>query len=302
MNKDAPASRSERRQAKAHKKANESARSKSPKPTKIHVEKSTEVKPVARRRKVDGVTIVLRSVVGAMVAAVLVFGTLAAVELYASLDAPAQEHAAEVLKSVPTKESEDAASTADEGADDGSAAKEVAAKRKAAPDPKDATAGQAFGSISSPLLGTQPIVKSDQTSNQATQEIIDTGVVAAYESLANPGEIGNFAVTGHRITHGSVFKEATNLRVGDEITATTNDGTFTYRVIREAVSTHDADNSMLDSNPLGSVANDDRALMTLITCGQLWEGKWIDGKWRTIREVVVLELVEPEKEQGPAAE
>ncbi|MEQ6903316.1 class E sortase [Nocardioides sp. YIM 152588] len=51
-----------------------------------------------------------------------------------------------------------------------------------------------------------------------------------FAETALPGEIGNFAVAGHRATHGEPFADLDRLVEGDEIYVETTDGWFTYQV------------------------------------------------------------------------
>ncbi|GAA4768165.1 sortase domain-bontaining protein [Citricoccus nitrophenolicus] len=226
-------------------------------------------------------------VMGAVVLIALALTAVAALNISGIMkqandtDAPAQAHAAQVRDSVQAR--------LDAGREAESADRVAIETTEAPlPSPDEAEAGEEFGLISSPWFGTQPVAKSFVDSAQETQALIDTGVVAAYDSRENPGEIGNFVVTGHRITHGSVFNQAVYLSIGDEVKVETSEGTFTYEVIQEAYRTNPDDNSMLDSNPLGKEANVDRALMTLITCGE-----WMTDH----REIIVLELVESEESE-----
>jgi sortase A len=43
-----------------------------------------------------------------------------------------------------------------------------------------------------------------------------------------PGQIGNFALAAHRITHGEPFRQMPALRPGDEVIVETSDATYTY--------------------------------------------------------------------------
>lgn len=51
-----------------------------------------------------------------------------------------------------------------------------------------------------------------------------------YPGTAMPGQVGNFAVAGHRTTHGAPFFRIGELRAGDVITAQVAGATYTYRV------------------------------------------------------------------------
>lgn len=247
--------------------------------------------PTPRRKngkaRLDARTIARRSVATLCLASALGFGGYAAYQAFGT-DAPAQAHAADVLNSITTQVV--ASETGGEGQAGRAAISTIAPE---VPSAVDAEAGEAFGTISHPLFGPQPLVKSDRRSTEATQALIDTGVVAAYESRENPGEPGNFAVIGHRITHGSVFNRAPELREGDVVKVETADATFTYRVIREAFRVEPDEPSILapmngkEPSILSWLDDDyknkeDAVLMTLITCGD-----WMTNH----REVIVLELV-----------
>ena len=45
-----------------------------------------------------------------------------------------------------------------------------------------------------------------------------------------PGQIGNFALAGHRVTHGEPFRGMPDLRPGDEVIVETSDATYTYEL------------------------------------------------------------------------
>jgi sortase A len=51
-----------------------------------------------------------------------------------------------------------------------------------------------------------------------------------YPGTALPGQVGNFAVAGHRTTYLHPFKEIAKLRNGDAIVLETKDYWFTYRI------------------------------------------------------------------------
>jgi sortase A len=47
---------------------------------------------------------------------------------------------------------------------------------------------------------------------------------------ADPGEVGNYALAAHRITHGEPLRHLPDLRPGDEVVVETVDATYTYRL------------------------------------------------------------------------
>jgi sortase A len=51
-----------------------------------------------------------------------------------------------------------------------------------------------------------------------------------YPGSATPGQIGNFAVAGHRTTYGAPFADLNLLRAGDEVDVQVRDTIYLYRV------------------------------------------------------------------------
>ena len=73
----------------------------------------------------------------------------------------------------------------------------------------------------------------------STNKVVVAGVQVAdlrrgpghYPSTSRPGNSGNAAVAGHRTTYGAPFGRIDELQPGDEITITSIQGQFTYRVL-----------------------------------------------------------------------
>ena len=74
------------------------------------------------------------------------------------------------------------------------------------------------------------------------------------EDTPFPGELGNIGIAGHRDT---VFRPLRNVKAGDELTLTTADRIFTYRVSATSI-VNPEDVSVLDPTP--------RQTLTLVTC------------------------------------
>lgn len=51
-----------------------------------------------------------------------------------------------------------------------------------------------------------------------------------FEDTADPGEIGNYAVAGHRVTHGEPLRDMPLLEPGDEVIVETLRATYTYEL------------------------------------------------------------------------
>jgi sortase A len=83
-----------------------------------------------------------------------------------------------------------------------------------------------------------------------------------YPGTAMPGKKGNFAVAGHRTTYGAPFFNLDQLRRGDEVLATTRDGTrHTYRVRTQEI-VMPGDTWVIEPDPLDR----GKPTLTLTTC------------------------------------
>ncbi|MEV6775946.1 class E sortase [Streptomyces syringium] len=91
-----------------------------------------------------------------------------------------------------------------------------------------------------------------------------------YAGTARLGATGNFAVAGHRRTHGDPFKDVPRLRPGDAVVL--NDGTtwFTYRVDRPPYRTRPDDLGVIDPVPAKAGYRGPGRYLTLTTCEPEW--------------------------------
>lgn len=96
--------------------------------------------------------------------------------------------------------------------------------------------------------------------------------VGHYPDTQMPGEIGNFAIAGHRVTHGSVFKRLLDLRKGDEVIVETRDATHTYVMDGSPrdLTVRPQDNWVLQPVPGQPEVRPTKALITLTTCQDLF--------------------------------
>ena len=140
------------------------------------------------------------------------------------------------------------------------------------------TVGAAFAILHIPRLGDKSIPVLQGT----TLDLLGRGV-GHYKDSALPGRIGNFAVAGHRKTHGEPFRYLDEMRAGDLIVVETADTWYTYR--------EDRDPFIVDPTDLGVVAPvpdhpgvaPSHQLITLTTCNPWWAS--------TERMIVTGELI-----------
>lgn len=106
--------------------------------------------------------------------------------------------------------------------------------------------------------------------------VIDGGYVGHYPKTEAAGEVGNFALAGHRQTRGAPFRYVENLVEGDPIIVQTKDHFYVYRVASHRIVTPDQV-EVLAPNPFSPGAAATEAVLTLTTCHPLWSIKerWI---------------------------
>jgi sortase A len=97
-----------------------------------------------------------------------------------------------------------------------------------------------------------------------------------------PGQVGNFAVAGHRVTAGNPFWDEPSLMPGDLIYIQTQANDYTYRVTGKHT-VLPTDLTVLDPVPGHPGGQPTQRMITLITCTPAWTG--------THRVIVTGELV-----------
>ena len=118
--------------------------------------------------------------------------------------------------------------------------------------------------------------------------------VGHYKDSAMPGQIGNFAVAGHRKTHGEPFRNLDRMRAGDFIVVETKDAWYTYREDRDPYIVAPTDVGAVVPVPDRPGATPTQRLITLTTCNPWWAS--------TQRMIVVGTLtgVQPRSAGAPA--
>ena len=86
-----------------------------------------------------------------------------------------------------------------------------------------------------------------------------------------PGQVGNFAVAGHRVTAGNPFWSLPSLRPGDLVYIQTKLNDYTYRVTGKRM-VLPTDLGVLDPVPGHPAQRPTQRLITLITCDPAWTG------------------------------
>lgn len=104
-----------------------------------------------------------------------------------------------------------------------------------------------------------------------TTDVLAKGI-GWYATTGKPGEVGNFAVAGHRVTHGEPFRRLLELKKGAKVIVETRDAVFTYELDDAAnkLTIADTDGWVLDPVPGKPAQQPTQALITLTTCQDLF--------------------------------
>ena len=125
--------------------------------------------------------------------------------------------------------------------------------------------GQGFAFLHIPRLGKHwsvPVVEGVDLPDLARG-------VGHYPDTARPGQVGNFAVAGHRATNGEPFATLDRVRPGDVVVAETRRRWFTYVVDRTEIVEPDS-TWVVDPVPGKPGAAPTEPLLTLTTCNPRW--------------------------------
>lgn len=127
--------------------------------------------------------------------------------------------------------------------------------------------GQGFAILYIPKLDVKvPVAEGTNKS-----KVLDKGLVGHYgeEPLKTgmPADAqGNFALAGHRNTHGEPFRFINRLVPGDKIVVETRDAYYTYEMTSQLAQTSPTNVSVLQPVPVGSGFTSAGRYITLTTC------------------------------------
>ncbi|MFI5809094.1 class E sortase [Streptomyces sp. NPDC051561] len=109
--------------------------------------------------------------------------------------------------------------------------------------------------------------------------VLDKGYIGHYPGTAQPGQPGNFAVAGHRNTHGEPFRYINRLGKGDEVEVETRDAVYTYVVSGGVAQTSERDVAVIGDVPRSEVKpglgyREPGYYLTLTTCTPEFTSKY----------------------------
>lgn len=112
-------------------------------------------------------------------------------------------------------------------------------------------------------------------------DVLDQAAAGHYTTTQQVGEVGNFAIAGHRRTYGNSFRRIDLLQPGDEIMISTADTWYVYTVTGHEIVTPDAAD-VLDPIPHQPGATPTQRILTMTTCHSTSLGEWgNDHRWVT---------------------
>ena len=121
------------------------------------------------------------------------------------------------------------------------------------------------GTSLSDIDGYEPIAKLEIPSIKLSQIVVE-GIsddvlqyyLGHFPTSVKPGEVGNFAVAGHRVSdYTDAFINLYKVVEGDEIVIETKEKRFTYEI---------TDNFIVDPDNVEVLADTENATITLVTC------------------------------------
>ncbi|MFF3307139.1 class E sortase [Streptomyces sp. NPDC002952] len=121
-------------------------------------------------------------------------------------------------------------------------------------------------------------------------DVLNRGYVGHYPGTAQPGGAGNFALAGHRNTHGEPFRHLDRLRRGDTVEVETRTATYVYAVDRTLPRTSARDGGVLAPVPRSTVRpaygyGEPGYYLTLTTCTPAYTSKYRLVVWGTLRSM-----------------
>jgi sortase A len=119
------------------------------------------------------------------------------------------------------------------------------------------------------------------------QHVLNKGYVGHYPGTQQPGQTGNFALAGHRNTHGEPFRYLPRLRLKDTVQVETSAATFTYTVEKILPQTSAADSGVIRPIPRSVVKpsygySEPGHYITLTTCTPEFTSRYRMVVWGTL--------------------
>lgn len=128
----------------------------------------------------------------------------------------------------------------------------------------------AFGIVYIPRFGED--YYRTMAEGVAMEPVLNRMGLGRYPNAAMPGEVGNFALAGHRVTYGKPLNLIAELRPGDEIIVQTADGFYTYTFRNFDIVLPDATEVLAPVPDMPEFKGKDR-VMTLTACNPMFSAR-----------------------------
>ena len=127
-----------------------------------------------------------------------------------------------------------------------------------------------FATLFVPRWGPDYQRPVSQGTDRAT--VLDALGIGHYAGTAMPGDVGNFALSGHRTTYGKPFNRVAELVVGDPVVVRTADAWFVYRVTSTEI-VRPTDVQVIAPAPDDPAAVPTQRSITLTTCNPMFSAR-----------------------------
>ena len=97
------------------------------------------------------------------------------------------------------------------------------------------------------------------------EAVLDTGSFGHNNDTAFVGEIGNFAIAGHRLTYGNSMKDAPDIKDGDSIIIQTENAYYVYKQIKQEI-VKPTEVRVISPNPFNPDYEPTERLLSITTC------------------------------------
>lgn len=128
----------------------------------------------------------------------------------------------------------------------------------------------AFGIVYIPRFGED--YYRTMAEGVAMEPVLNRMGLGRYPNAAMPGEVGNFALAGHRVTYGKPLNLIAEMRPGDEIIVQTADGFYTYTFRNFDIVLPDATEVLAPVPDMPEFKGKDR-IMTLTACNPMFSAR-----------------------------
>ncbi|MFF1451641.1 class E sortase [Streptomyces sp. NPDC058274] len=145
---------------------------------------------------------------------------------------------------------------------------------------------QAYAVLTIPRLALRvPVAEGVSKPN-----VLNKGYVGHYPGTQQPGRAGNFALAGHRNTHGEPFRYLNRLRLHDTIQVETAAAVYTYTVDKTLPQTSARDGGVIRATPRSSVRpsygyDEPGYYITLTTCTPEYTSRYRLVVWGQLRSM-----------------